>query len=88
MLTSTRLSGRAALRLLVAASAAALVTGVALAAPAAPAGPASATQAPAFVSDRLSVEIVGSGPDVILIPGFASSREVWRTEAERLKATH
>ncbi|MDP3400821.1 MAG: alpha/beta fold hydrolase, partial [Brevundimonas sp.] len=42
----------------------------------------------AFASDRLSVEVVGSGPDVILIPGFASSREVWRSEAERLKATH
>lgn len=43
---------------------------------------------PAFVSDRLSVEVVGSGPDVILIPGFASSREVWRATADRLKATH
>lgn len=43
---------------------------------------------PAFSSDRLSVEVVGSGPDVILIPGFASSREVWRAEADRLKATH
>ena len=42
----------------------------------------------AFVSDRLSVEVVGTGPDVVLIPGFASSREVWRAEAERLKATH
>ena len=42
----------------------------------------------AFVSDRLSVEVVGSGPDVVLIPGFASSREVWRIEADRLKATH
>lgn len=42
----------------------------------------------AFVSDRLSVEVTGSGPDVILIPGFGSSREVWRVEAERLKATH
>ena len=50
---------------------------------------AAAVQAPAaFVSDRLSVEVVGSGPDVILIPGLASSREVWRAEAERLKATH
>ncbi len=43
---------------------------------------------PAFVSDRLSVEVVGTGPDVILIPGFASSREVWRATADRLKATH
>ncbi|WP_374512733.1 alpha/beta fold hydrolase [Brevundimonas sp.] len=50
--------------------------------------PAPAQAAPAFASDRLSVEVVGQGPDVILIPGFASSREVWRAEAERLKATH
>lgn len=49
---------------------------------------AQAASAPAaFISDRLTVEVVGSGPDVILIPGFASSREVWRAEAERLKAT-
>jgi len=52
-----------------------------------PAAPAVAQTAP-FVSDRLSVEVVGQGPDVILIPGFGSSREVWRAEAERLKATH
>lgn len=45
-------------------------------------------EAPAFVSDRLSVEVMGQGPDVILIPGFASSREVWRPLARRLSATH
>ena len=44
--------------------------------------------APAFASDRLSVEVMGQGPDVILIPGFASSRDVWRPLAERLSATH
>lgn len=44
--------------------------------------------APAFASDRLSVEVTGQGPDVILIPGFASSRDVWRPLAERLSATH
>ena len=50
---------------------------------------AAVVQAPApFASDRLSVEVLGSGPDVILIPGYASSREVWRVEAERLSATH
>ena len=50
---------------------------------------AAVEQAPAsFASDRLSVEVVGAGPDVILIPGYASSREVWRAEAERLSATH
>ena len=44
--------------------------------------------APAFASDRLSVEVMGQGPDVILIPGFASSRDVWRPMAQRLAATH
>lgn len=48
------------------------------------AAPASAD----FASDRLSVEVEGHGPDVILIPGFGSSREVWRATADRLKATH
>ena len=48
-----------------------------------------AAPAAAFVSDRLSVEVEGQGPDVvILIPGFGSSREVWRATADRLKATH
>lgn len=41
-----------------------------------------------FTSDRLSVEVIGSGPDVILIPGLASSREVWRPLATRLSATY
>jgi pimeloyl-ACP methyl ester carboxylesterase len=50
--------------------------------------PATAQAAsPAFASDRLSVEVVGSGPDVILIPGLGSSREVWRDTADRLKTT-
>lgn len=48
----------------------------------------AAQSAPSFTSDRLSVEVVGSGPDVILIPGFGSSREVWRAEATRLAPTH
>ncbi|HEX8573270.1 MAG TPA: alpha/beta hydrolase [Allosphingosinicella sp.] len=34
---------------------------------------------PAFASERLSVEVVGSGPDVVLIPGLSSSPEVWRS---------
>jgi pimeloyl-ACP methyl ester carboxylesterase len=33
----------------------------------------------AFASERLSVEVVGSGPDVVLIPGLSSSPEVWRS---------
>ena len=88
MLNSTRLSGRAPLRLLVAASALALAAGAALSAPSVQAFPQVAAPRQAFISDRLSVEVVGAGPDVFLIPGFASSREVWRAEAERLRATH
>ncbi len=36
--------------------------------------------------DRISVEVVGQGPDVVFIPGLASSRSVWRATAERLRA--
>ncbi len=50
--------------------------------------PVAAASTSAFTSDRLSIEVVGAGPEVILIPGFGSSREVWRAEAERLKGTH
>lgn len=41
-----------------------------------------------FASDRMSVEIMGQGPDVIFVPGYTSSREVWREAAARLSATH
>lgn len=40
--------------------------------------PASAVAAAPFSSGRISVERVGEGPDVILIPGLSSSPEVWR----------
>ena len=70
------------------AIASAVVLGVGAVAFAVRAEPASVSAQAVFVSDRLSVEVVGSGPDVVLIPGFASSREVWRVEADRLKATH
>ena len=32
---------------------------------------------PAFTSDRIGVEVHGSGPDVVLIPGLSSSPRVW-----------
>ena len=51
-------------------------------------GGVARAETPAFAYDRLSVEVVGQGPDVILIPGLASSREVWRATADRLSATH
>ncbi len=38
--------------------------------------------------ERISVEVVGRGPDVVLIPGLASSRETWRRTAERLRGRY
>jgi pimeloyl-ACP methyl ester carboxylesterase len=38
---------------------------------------AGASPAPAFTSDRIAVEVHGSGPDVVLIPGLSSSPRVW-----------
>ncbi|MDY6925311.1 MAG: alpha/beta hydrolase [Pseudomonadota bacterium] len=87
MMFMSRHGGGRTLRAFALASAVALAAGGVALAARAEAAPVAAVQS-AFASDRLSVEVVGSGPDVILIPGFASSREVWRAEAERLKATH
>ena len=49
--------------------------------------PALAQEA-AFTPTRFSVEVRGEGPDVIFIPGLATSREVWRDAAERLGPDH
>jgi pimeloyl-ACP methyl ester carboxylesterase len=38
---------------------------------------AAAAPAPRFEPTRFSVQVRGSGPDVILIPGLTSGREVW-----------
>jgi pimeloyl-ACP methyl ester carboxylesterase len=35
-----------------------------------------------FASDRISVEVRGKGPDVVLIPGLSSSPEVWNSTVE------
>lgn len=43
---------------------------------------------PLVQRERFTVEVVGEGPDVILIPGLSTPREVWAATAERLKATH
>ena len=44
----------------------------------------SPSRAEAFRSDRIVVETRGRGPDVILIPGLASTGAVWRRTADRL----
>lgn len=77
--------------------AAILLAAVCLAAVPARARPAVAAPAPAnrvfadsklVTTDRLSVEVVGRGADVVLIPGLASSREVYRRTAERLRGRY
>ncbi len=40
------------------------------------------------IRDRFSDQIVGHGPDLILIPGLASSRETWKAAAEHLKGSY
>lgn len=48
---------------------------------------ATLAQAGGFSPTRFTVTVEGQGPDVIMIPGLASSAEVWRPAAEKLK-TH
>ena len=48
----------------------------------------SASAATSFSSDRLSVVIRGSGPDIILIPGLTSSRAVWDSVAGPLEGRY
>ncbi len=58
------------------------------------AAPAAATSLQLFpdsrmlTRDRFSVEIVGNGPDVVLIPGLASSRAVWLRTAQALRGRY
>jgi pimeloyl-ACP methyl ester carboxylesterase len=68
-------------RILLAGGVAALVGALASTSAPAPADALAPSQvakpAPAFKPTRFTVETRGSGPDVILIPGLASSRDVW-----------
>src|SRR3954462_9417519 len=55
-----------------------LLAGLAFAAAGAP------VAAQPFQPSRFSVQVVGRGPDVILIPGLTSGREVWRATVNAL----
>jgi pimeloyl-ACP methyl ester carboxylesterase len=39
----------------------------------------------AFASDRITVTTEGDGPDVVLVHGLSSSRDVWRSLVDKLK---
>ncbi|WEK28062.1 MAG: alpha/beta hydrolase [Candidatus Pseudomonas phytovorans] len=67
------------IRTLLAAIGTSLSLGSALAAP---------SQPVPVAGERISVKVEGSGPDVILIPGLASSREVWSGLASTLRQQH
>jgi pimeloyl-ACP methyl ester carboxylesterase len=51
-----------------------------------PAAASAQAGPPAFASDRIVVRVQGpaQGPDVILIPGLASTSEIWKATAARL----
>jgi len=42
----------------------------------------------AHAADRISVTVTGKGPDVVLIPGLASSGAVWDATVKQLSAAH
>ena len=67
------------IRILLAAIGTSLSLGSTLAAP---------TQPVPVADERISVKVEGTGPDVILIPGLASSREVWAGLASTLRQQH
>ncbi|MBD7942356.1 alpha/beta fold hydrolase [Brevundimonas guildfordensis] len=54
-------------------------------APAAPTAPAASVAPAAFQSSRIVVETRGQGPDVVLIPGLASTSAVWSRTADALQ---
>ena len=49
---------------------------------------AAPAAAQTFQSDRIAVETRGRGPDVILIPGLASTPAVWRDTAASLEGRY
>lgn len=49
---------------------------------------AAAPAPAAFASNRISVSVTGQGPDVILVPGLASSAHVWDATVAHISAHH
>jgi pimeloyl-ACP methyl ester carboxylesterase len=54
----------------------------------APAPPADQASAKPFVSDRISVITRGTGPDIVLVPGLNSHRDVWDGVADSLESRY
>lgn len=54
----------------------------------APAPPADQASTRPFTSDRISVVTRGTGPDIILVPGLNSHRDVWAGVADSLQSRY
>ena len=54
----------------------------------APAPPADQPSARPFASDRISVVTRGTGPDIVLVPGLDSHRDVWDGVADSLEGRY
>ncbi len=65
-----------------------LLLGCALLLMAAPARASTPENAAPPAADRITVTVSGQGPDVILIPGIASSARVWDATVAHLAPTH
>ena len=50
--------------------------------------PMSVVALPAVAQERFTASVTGQGPDVILIPGLASSGDVWNATVKQLSPTH
>ena len=53
-----------------------------------PAPPADQASDRPFASDRISVVTRGSGPDIVLVPGLDSHRDVWDGVADSLEGRY
>ena len=73
------------MKILKAAQAAAMALALTVTISSAQADPRLFSDSKLVVKDRISVEVIGHGPDLVFVPGLASSRETWKATAERLK---
>ena len=67
--------------------AALLLIAAASPAPAAQPAPAAGAPVPIVQMDHVSIQAIGSGPPLVLIPGLASPREVWAPFVDELART-
>src|SRR3546814_8973504 len=65
-----------------------VATALAVATEAQAAEPDATCSAPLVEGKRITIEVEGDGPDVVLIPGLSSPRAVWDKTAEQLKGRY